>query len=56
MNVPGGITPFPPGIPITIKGEEFTKEIVEYYRKLKTYPNLHIAARDKSMEYVWVVK
>src|SRR3989344_4679131 len=50
------ITPFPPGIPITIKGEEFTKEIVEYYLKLKTYPNVHIAARDKSMEYVWVVK
>ncbi len=50
------ITPFPPGIPITIKGEEFTKEIVEYYLKLKTYPNIHIAARDKSMEYVWVVK
>jgi lysine decarboxylase len=50
------VTPFPPGIPITIKGEELTKEIVEYYLKLRTYPNLHIAARDKSMEYVWVVK
>ncbi len=50
------ITPFPPGIPITMKGEEFTKEIVEYYLKLKTYPNIHIAARDKSMESVWVVK
>ncbi len=50
------ITPFPPGIPITIKGEEFTKEIVEYYLKLKTYPNVHIAARDKSMDSVWVVK
>ena len=50
------ITPFPPGIPITIKGEEFTEEIVKYYLKLKTYPNLHIAARDKSMESVWVVK
>ncbi len=50
------ITPFPPGIPITIKGEEFTREIVDYYLKLKTYPNVHIAARDKSMESVWVVK
>ncbi len=50
------ITPFPPGIPITIKGEEFSKEIVRYYLKLKTYPNVHIAARDKSMKYVWVVK
>ena len=50
------ITPFPPGIPITIKGEEFTKEIVEYYLKLKTHRNVHIVARDKSMESVWVVK
>jgi arginine decarboxylase len=50
------ITPFPPGIPTTIKGEEFTKEIVEYYLKLKAYHNVHIAARDKSMETVWVVK
>ncbi len=50
------ITPFPPGIPITIKGEEFTREIVDYYLKLKNYHNVHIAARDKSMESVWVVK
>ena len=50
------ITPFPPGIPITIKGEELTKEIVEYYLALKTYPNVHIVARDKTMETVWVVK
>ncbi len=50
------ITPFPPGIPITIKGEELTKEIVEYYIKLKSYPNVHIVARDKSMKSVWVVK
>lgn len=50
------ITPFPPGIPMTIKGEGFTKEIIDYYLTLKTYTNLHIAARDKSMAYVWVVK
>ena len=50
------ITPFPPGIPITIKGEEFTKEIIDYYLKLKTHHNVHIAARDKSMDSVWVVK
>jgi arginine/lysine/ornithine decarboxylase len=50
------VTPFPPGIPITIKGEELTKEIVEYYLELRTHPNLHIAARDKSVEYLWVVK
>lgn len=50
------ITPFPPGIPITIKGEELTDEIISYYLKLKAHRNVHIAARDKSMESVWVVK
>lgn len=50
------ITPFPPGIPLTLKGEELTTEIVSYYRNLKTHPNVHIAARDKSMEFIWVVK
>jgi arginine decarboxylase len=50
------ITPFPPGIPITIKGEEMTSEIVEYYQRLKAYANVHVAARDKTMETVWVVK
>lgn len=50
------ITPFPPGIPITMKGEEFTKEIVEYYLKLRTHPNVHITANDSSMESVKVVK
>jgi lysine decarboxylase len=50
------ITPFPPGIPITIKGEELTQEIVDYYLSLKAHPNVHVAARDKSMEAVWVVK
>jgi arginine decarboxylase len=50
------ITPFPPGIPVTIKGEELTKEIVEYYLNLRTYENVHIVARDKTMQSVWVVK
>jgi lysine decarboxylase len=50
------ITPFPPGIPVTIKGEELTGEIVEYYMALKAYSNVHIVARDKTMETVWVVK
>jgi arginine decarboxylase len=50
------ITPFPPGIPVTIKGEELTKEIVDYYLNLRTYENVHIVARDKTMQSVWVVK
>ena len=50
------ITPFPPGIPLTMKGDELTNEIIEYYLKLKTYHNVHIAARDKTLETVWVVK
>jgi len=50
------ITPFPPGIPTTIKGEEFTQEVVEYYFSLRSYPNIHITASDSSMESVKVVK
>lgn len=50
------ITPFPPGIPITVKGEELTKEIVDYYLKLKAHRNVHVTARDKTMETIWVVK
>lgn len=50
------ITPYPPGIPTTIKGEEFTPEIIQYYTALSSYPNFHIVANDKSLETVLVVK
>ncbi len=50
------ISPFPPGIPLTIKGEEFTQEIVDYYLKLRHHPNAHIISQDKTLERVWVVK
>jgi arginine/lysine/ornithine decarboxylase len=50
------ITPYPPGIPTTIKGEEFTPELIAYYSKLKEYPNSHFVAQDKSLETVLVVK
>lgn len=50
------ITPYPPGIPTTIKGEEFTPEIIQYYTALSRYPNFHISANDKSLETTLVVK
>lgn len=50
------ITPYPPGIPTTIKGEEFTPKIIQYYTALSRYPNSHIVANDKSLETVLVVK
>lgn len=50
------ITPYPPGIPTTIKGEEFTKELIEYYISQKKYPNSHILAQDPTLETVLVVK
>lgn len=50
------ITPYPPGIPTTIKGEEFTQEIINYYLIQKLYPNSHILAQDPSLETVLVVK
>jgi arginine decarboxylase len=50
------ITPYPPGIPTTIKGEEFTQEMINYYIKLKEYSNLHIIAQDSKLNTVLVVK
>ena len=50
------ITPYPPGIPTTIKGEEFTQEMINYYIKLKEYSNLHIIAQDSKLDTVLVVK
>lgn len=50
------ITPYPPGIPTTIKGEEITIEMVEYYQSLIKHPNCHILASDESLETVLVVK
>lgn len=50
------ITPYPPGIPLTIKGDEITIEIVKYYQKLKNHPNSHILANDETLETILVVK
>jgi len=50
------ITPYPPGIPTTIKGEEFTDKIIHYYISLSKHPNSHIIASDKSLKTVLVVK
>jgi arginine decarboxylase len=50
------ITPYPPGIPTTIKGEEFTEEIVAYYLDQKEYPNSHMLAQDPNLETVLAVK
>lgn len=50
------ITPYPPGIPTTIKGEEFTEEIVAYYLSQKDFPNAHILAQDPTFQTVLAVK
>lgn len=50
------ITPYPPGIPITLKGEAFSEEIVQYYRGLMSHVNAHVSAHDKTLRTVRVVK
>jgi arginine decarboxylase len=50
------ITPYPPGIPTTIKGEELTAEIIQYYIALSKHSNFHIVASDKSLKTVLVVR
>jgi lysine decarboxylase len=47
---------YPPGIPITIRGEEFTKEVINYYLAYREYSNLKIMARDREFKTVVVIK
>lgn len=50
------ITPYPPGIPTTIQGEEFTAKAISFYQTLSQYPNSHIMAHDITLKTVRVVK
>lgn len=50
------ITPYPPGIPMTIQGEELTAQAITYYETLKDYPNSHVFAQDLTLQTVQVVK
>ncbi len=50
------ITPYPPGIPTTIQGEQFTEEVIHFYENIKKHPNMHILARDITLNTVVVVK
>jgi lysine decarboxylase len=50
------ITPYPPGIPTTIQGEEFTAEAITFYENLRHYPNSHILAHDITLQTVLVVR
>ncbi len=50
------ITPYPPGIPTTIQGEQFTLETIRFYESLRHYPNSHVLAHDIALKTVLVVK
>lgn len=50
------ITPYPPGIPTTIQGEEFTSKAIVYYQTIHHYPNIHVLANDTTLKTVLVVK
>ncbi|MBI2330493.1 hypothetical protein HYU94_03805 [Candidatus Daviesbacteria bacterium] len=50
------ISIYPPGIPITIKGEEFTQETIDYYLRCRDHNNCTILAQDQSLKTVAVVK
>lgn len=50
------ITPYPPGIPTTIQGEEFTSKAITFYKNIRHYPNSHVLAHDISLQTVLVVK
>lgn len=48
------IIPYPPGIPTTIKGEEFTTQVIDFYKAFRTYPNFHAIANDIALKTVCV--
>lgn len=50
------ITPYPPGIPTTIMGEQFTPESIFFYQNIRSYPNTHILSHDITLKTVQVVK
>ncbi len=50
------ITPYPPGIPTTIQGEEFTAKSISFYQNIHNYPNSHVLAHDTTLQTVLVVK
>jgi arginine decarboxylase len=50
------IVPYPPGIPITVKGDEFTDEIVNFYTKFRNQNYLKVNAYDGKLKNVLVVK
>lgn len=50
------ITPYPPGVPMTIQGEEITQEAIAFYDEIRKYPNSHILATDATLNIIKVVK
>lgn len=50
------ITIYPPGIPITIKGEKLTREMIEYYLLCKEFHNCKILCHDEQFKTIVVVK
>lgn len=50
------IIPYPPGVPLTIKGEEFTQEAIRYYMTLKKIGLGGTILHRESLNKVHVVK
>lgn len=50
------ITLYPPGIPLTLPGEELTKHAINFYLRARQHPNSYFLASDLSLKTVAVVK
>ena len=50
------IIPYPPGIPVTIKGERISSDIIDYYHKLKVVSEFKVNATDMSLNKILVLK
>lgn len=50
------ITPYPPGIPFTLQGEELTDDTINFYLRIKHHANCHIVAYDRSLNTIAVMR
>ncbi|GAX88698.1 aminotransferase class I/II-fold pyridoxal phosphate-dependent enzyme [Effusibacillus lacus] len=50
------VIPYPPGIPLILPGERYTKELIEYLQEMKTIGTRFQGTDDPTLEYVRVIE
>lgn len=50
------ITPYPPGIPLTVKGEVLTDDVIKYYKHVRSMRSYKVNSTDPTLKNILVVK